>query len=460
MRNSTWFNLVWLGVGASVVGCGAEAGDAIDEFKRTSHGLSSDADAPDHGDARQYRQQEVEQYNRQKSEGWHIVATRQSPSGQIIDYVAAETLYPDAPDAPFAKPPYELSDSNNEFTGLDGPQSGRAEIQVEPSLAPPPGTIPVLREQFAYYVDEGDDYRDLTDYLSKLVPPANHQNGHLYGTQLAPNTPNLGTMASISLYRYGEVLTGPSNSMSLMQGSVMCPGSGASTHTVEVGFQVLPNLYADSNLHLFTFFTTVGHAAGGSGHYTQSYNKIYKGFIQAAGATLFPGSTMSTTSVAGGAQYECPVVFDGPSADGNWWVAACGVWLGYYPTQNSSSVPASQEIDFGALGSAGCQYSWFGEAVGLVNGSNYWGAVNMGSGHFPGAGWTWSAFIRAPKYWSAGVGWVNMVNNPHRSTLPNSGYDWNCYEVGDITNVPGLGRMFYLGGGGYNNIPLPSRPCL
>jgi hypothetical protein len=168
---------------------------------------------------------------------------------------------------------------------------------------------------------------------------------------------NIGTGGWINLWKYSGV---GSSHMSLMQSGTFCFGSSSKTtlEGIEIGFQVLPSMYGDSNLHLFTFFRTAG---GASGNRVGGYNLSVTGFIQAAGAGLAPGATINsaTLSAVNGTQYECQIETE--LFEGNWWLHACGTWLGYYPTQNSTSVAAGSRITFDLIGSSACETHWYGE---------------------------------------------------------------------------------------------------
>lgn len=448
--------------GALLLGCAADSQEATGDYQITSRNLSKPLDGAvastslPPASPRESRQHEVDDYNRLRSESWSIVDTRVSSSGQIIDYVAAETLIPGAPKAPFAGPtsPPDHDAKSVDIVDANGPFPAKTEMQADASLEPPPGTVPVLREQFATYIDEGDGYRDLDDFIAKLPRPSiNANGGHLYGKQFSRDA-NLGAIGTINLWRYSEV---EFSSMSLMQGGIGCPAiPGTRTQeSVEVGFQRSRFIYGDDNLHLFTYFTTTSYAT--EGNYVGGYNRQYLGFVPAVGATALPGQTVSssTLSIPNGAQYECTIMFD-LGADGNWYVWACGVKMGYYPTQRSTTVPSAQRVRYNLLNNLGCGSAWYGEVVqGTLPGFPPFSytAVDMGSGRFPTAGWGLAAYIRNPGIWPnspTATSFVDIPNRPDRSTAIFSGYDARCYGVSDITTISGLGRAFFVGGPGYN----------
>lgn len=281
-----------------------------------------------------------------------IVDTRHSPSGQIIDYVLAETLYPGEPDAPFAKPPYELPAA----TDIEGPDGrpirpGVTEIEADPMLWPPPGTIAVLRERFIRYVEAGDDYRDLAEYIATLPGPANEPGAPSSGGHHA-DLESQELTGMLELWSHASL--GGSADPSVMQLSEYCLSGDAVQSMVGSGFAESRDVFGDEHLHLFTFFTRQGY--GSDADYGGGWNLQTKGFVQYAGATSFPGATVdsSTMSERGGDRYECVVKLQ-RGADGNWWVYACNNWLGYYPTQRSTTVVApARRIHFGQLARGGC----------------------------------------------------------------------------------------------------------
>jgi neprosin-like protein len=423
MKTTLALVVAWTAIGVVAYGCGVAHDDDPEEAFRTAEldlaSSTPENGAPDAGRAN--RQQEVDAYYSRKSEGWIVVDTRQSPSGQIIDYVLAETLYPDDPAAPFAPPP-EDEPSPEEIEGPDGSpvRRGFTEIEVEPALHPPAGTIPVLRDQFLQYVDHGEAFESLDDYIAQLPNPVVNQttSGKLYGLhQTVATNQDLG--ATINLWNYNDVDF--SGDLSLMQIGEGCSSGGAVRDSVEAGFVKSWDVFGDDKLHLFTFFTVQGY--GPDADYVEGWNLQKKGFVQAAGATTFPGATMSsaTMSIQGGAQYECPLRIRRVS-DGNWWVSACGSFIGYYPTQFSTTVAASKKINYSVMHTSGCFMSVYGE-VGSHRGS-FWGPTNMGSGQYASAGYGQAAYIRQSEYrptfippLSTPIAFPNSPSRPKPPTL-------------------------------------------
>lgn len=121
--------------------------------------------------------------------------------------MSADTLYPGDPDAPFAAPPFEVAPQPDipDSDGVPTIRQGGTEIEVEPSLEPPPGTIPVLREQFAAYVDDPRGSQSLAEFIDNLAPPANTLNDHLKARQRT-EVDVIDSHAHINLWRHGEAV--------------------------------------------------------------------------------------------------------------------------------------------------------------------------------------------------------------------------------------------------------------
>lgn len=385
------------------------------------------------------RRSEVAAFLADRSRGWAIVDTRQTPSSATVDYVRAETLYPQSPGAPFAQPP-----PLPVKTRLAGIEEGRTEFHDEP-LRAPAGTIPVLRPNFDRYLSGDSKARSISEFLAEIPTPApSYVNNRLYGSH-HDSRANIGTSGSVNLWNYQEVGTGE---MSLLQSASLCYGASPNTdlEAIEVGFQKMPfsGLYSDANVHFFTFFRTAG---GSTGNLVGGYNLTVTGFIQAAGAPFPPGAAMSSTSysVIDGQQIECTIMTQ--LDHGNWWVYGCGSWLGYYPTTSSTSVAAAQRINFDLIGNAACATDWYGETYDPT--PTTWTNADMGSGMFPASGYGRAAYIREPFIlFSASSDWFS-------SSVPGAGpgYDPDCYQVSNIFQNGGSGwtRWFYVGGPGGNN---------
>lgn len=92
-------------------------------------------------------------------EGWQIIATTQTHSGDIIDWVTIPGPHAKPPPAPWTK-----DDLNNLPPGA---QLGQTELEQHPELRGPPGTTPMTRPQYKVYVMGETGAKSLQEYLEK-----------------------------------------------------------------------------------------------------------------------------------------------------------------------------------------------------------------------------------------------------------------------------------------------------
>src|SRR5262245_53430462 len=95
------------------------------------------------------RQCEVDHYVAQRylALGYEIVATTELPSGDIMDWISAESV-PGSDQPP--PPPITLDD----YHPRPGAQLGKTELQMYPELRGPVGTIGFHRPTFPAYVND------------------------------------------------------------------------------------------------------------------------------------------------------------------------------------------------------------------------------------------------------------------------------------------------------------------
>lgn len=107
------------------------------------------------------RQQEVDQDWARTicEEGWQIIATTQTHSGDIIDWVTIPGPHTKPP-----SPPWTKDDLNNLPPGA---QLGRTELEQHPELRGPPGTTPMTRPEYKVYVMGQTGAKSLQEYLEK-----------------------------------------------------------------------------------------------------------------------------------------------------------------------------------------------------------------------------------------------------------------------------------------------------
>ncbi|KAL5354908.1 hypothetical protein ACLOAV_000999 [Pseudogymnoascus australis] len=318
------------------------------------------------------------------------VATTTCPSGQVIDWVNAESR------GEIATPPPPLDPSMRKQAHDATIPTGsppKTELEVHERLRGPPGTVPVLRQSLAL----ADFSKPISSILSKTGPPdssgrisirATDPNKHLYASS-AQNVKHYGGEGEFSMYNpYVET----KSDFSLTQLAVIHrTGAHDPSHpavdgrqTVEAGLINHPARFGDSNLHLFTFFTTVGYARYGD--FIQSWNEDYKGWVQVDN-TIFPGTVCSTLSTENGIQYNLWIAYQ--LDDGKWWLWVKDRWIGYYPASM-----------FGAgntLASHSDRVAFYGEVVDSTEVADPT-TTDMGSGNFPETGWNHSAYISDMMY--------------------------------------------------------------
>jgi hypothetical protein len=202
-------------------------------------------------------------------------------------------------------------------------------------------------------------------------------------------------------------------------------GSGTSLpglQTVEVGWQVYPALYGNTNPHLFVYHTADGY------NHTGCYNLSCSDFVSTSKAVV-PGANVSPVSVAGGGQYEIQIQVQ--LYKGNWWIYYAGTAFGYYPTSLYHGGQLSHNasgVDYGTE----------------VTGTTVW--PTAGSGQWPNTGWTHAAYVRDLFYINSSLTGVWETLTPQ---IPSP----HCYSVagpywGGYTSASPWGYYFYDGGPG------------
>ncbi|OEL15080.1 hypothetical protein BAE44_0023901 [Dichanthelium oligosanthes] len=198
--------------------------------------------------------------------------------------------------------------------------------------------------------------------------------------------------------------------------------SGNDLNTIEVGWQVFPYLYNDSNTRLFIYWTRDAYKKTGC------YNLLCSGFIQTSNQIAIGGS-LSPVSIYGASQYYIDIFVWKDPKGGNWWLQVGGYDLGYWP----SSI-------FSNLADGASSVQWGGEVFSPDAGQT---STPMGSGHFPEEGFGKASHIKN----------INVVDSSNSLRMP-SGVDLqnkqrNCYNVQNGTNND-WGTYIYYGGPGKN----------
>jgi Neprosin len=203
--------------------------------------------------------------------------------------------------------------------------------------------------------------------------------------------------------------------------------------SLEGGWTVDQSLNADTQPHVFTYYTTNGYTKDGDN--LGGYNRLHKGWIQYS-PSVFPGIRINGLSTFGGGQTDVSMKFqlyrEPNSNDVNWWVAVQGIWVGYYPAT----------LYNGGLGN---KVEWIGSGGEVYSSLKNPEATKdqMGSGWQAQAGWTKAAFLRNLRNQSNMNG--AMVNNngfPTEDAATSGGADrtrfkwtWRAAPRGAATSM-------------------------
>ncbi|CAN7020824.1 unnamed protein product [Brassica oleracea var. botrytis] len=135
--------------------------------------------------------------------------------------------------------------------------------------------------------------------------------------------------------------------------------------TIEVGWQVSPNMYQDNKPRLFIYWTSDTYLTG-------CYNLQCPGFIQTS-ENIIIGGAIAPVSEFNANQFEITI---SDRKTGNWWLS-----LGYWPAEIFSNLTYADQVQ------------WRGEVVD----SHTFGRqtmTDMGSGHLPDEGFGKVSYFR------------------------------------------------------------------
>ncbi|CAL4990972.1 unnamed protein product [Urochloa decumbens] len=230
-----------------------------------------------------------------------------------------------------------------------------------------------------------------------------------------------GTKGSINLW---QPAIGTAKDFSLAQ--VWITGgsyNGMDLNTIEVGWQVFPEMYGDKSTRLFIFWTRDAYRTTGC------YNLQCSGFVQ-TNNKFGIGASFSPVSSYGGLQYEITIlIWKDPKGD-NWWLQVGSNILGYWP----SSI-------FSNLQNGASNIMWGGEVYSPYAGQT---STNMGSGHFPREGFGKASYIKNIQV----VDSFNKLKPPGPLGLGNK--QPNCYSVQSGSTSKNWGTYMFYGGPGKN----------
>ncbi|WP_170319490.1 neprosin family prolyl endopeptidase [Polyangium spumosum] len=390
--------------------------------------------APDELNAEQQaRQNEVDRFlaTWYQESGWVILATKQTRSCDVIDYLDPASVPGSEIEAP-PDPVYELPpEVMAQGTEIDDDYDAQG-------LA---WSVPVIRPRFAPYVFGEVPAASLSAFIRQTVPGAPGSSARLYAGVALP-VQNTGARTFVNPYD-GKVDAFGTN---ILEMAILCPGPDRDKTLDMVGVMASRDranfeLTVPSTRLQVEFLTAGDRAIGpGIGGIEGAVMKagVYigqktTGFIGRAGAPYAPGAVLTPVSTVGGAIYESR--FEIQLFGGNWWIAHNGNWLGYYPREGLD------QIEFSA-----CEAHWYGEV--RDRNTETWDVTDMGSGEFAAEGLGRAAHFRLPQYLDAFAApqWPDAA-------LPSEPNNPLCYTSSGLqdesaTLGPQFQRILYVGGPG------------
>ncbi|KAL6846052.1 hypothetical protein ACP4OV_023500 [Aristida adscensionis] len=253
------------------------------------------------------------------------------------------------------------------------------------------------------------------------APGSTFLANHAAGWSTILPQPYYGTRAKISVWG-----SSPENSQESGAGITISTGSyKESFNCIEAGFEVFPDLYNDSDVHFFTYWTRDGFESTGC------YNLRCPGFVPASGAALVPGQAVTPASTYGG---EDRFITINLHMDPN-----TGDWVLYRDELNTPSLLGHfpKEL-FSKLNGGGGDVGWFG----FVHYRKTESSPPMGSGHFPAEGARKAAYFKNIQLFDSKAN----AYDPKPSELTRVFTRQDCYNVSELFHAKDDGVMFYYGG--------------
>jgi len=379
------------------------------------------------------RREAIRQYFGARQKMVKSMATTHSRRGTTFDWVPADPK--DMEGAPILA---------EKTTSPPGAQLAVTELDEEPDVRGPDGTVPIVRFNVEAFLKNNPDNlpADPAQVLQKLPPPSPDGTGRYHITAEVDNTA-FGSDGYINIWDAG----GPQlhNETDIAQTFV-----GRGLDSVEIGKIESPDLNGGSSApFLFTFFTTTGHTT--QGNWQGSYNQQFCGWKQIS-TTVAPGAAFaSNVSVFNGNQvdYRVTILRGGtsPTTPGDWFVFFNGSVIGKYPSSRFND-PATGCMGSGDLfGSSGMKLNasralFYGEVFDAS--APLFTTTDMGSGAFASGGWQHAAYFR-------NIAWYNSLTSafffPAGSTAST---DSACYTGTNVftSSDPNWKAWFFHGGPG------------
>jgi len=372
----------------------------------------------------QVKKDEVDLFlaGRYEEEGWVILETTQTCSGDIWDWLDSASV-PGSEVEPPPLPDIELP---------PGTELQLTELDLNPELQGPPNSVPMLRPSFGPYVFGDVEASTVEDFIESSVPSVpglpQAQNRRYAGINKV--VPNLGVQAYINAYN-GKV---EETIMSLLEIAVVCQGPDPATTLELVGAavsrdrrnfdaKVQPAPTRFQVEFMTAGETTVGPDKGGW------HSLALTGFTTLRNAPYGPGVVLETSEIGGGIK---EAFLEIQNIAGTWWVLHNKRWIGYYRGEM-----------FDMMGFEACVVHVYGEVFDATLAS--WTSSDMGSGLFAEEGFGKAAYFRRPRYRDL----AGTFQSPD-GAMPATPNDPLCYTSSGLVVDPGLlfDGVFASGPGG------------
>uniref|UniRef100_A0A8I7BER0 Neprosin PEP catalytic domain-containing protein n=2 Tax=Hordeum vulgare subsp. vulgare TaxID=112509 RepID=A0A8I7BER0_HORVV len=207
--------------------------------------------------------------------------------------------------------------------------------------------------------------------------------------------------------------------------SVINTKPGSMFNIVEAGVHVFPDLYNNSDVRFFTYWTRDGYRSTGC------YNLQCSGFIPAKGAALVPGQAIGPPSTYDGEDHYITISLYTEPHTGNWLLYRDDLerpsFLGHFPKDLCPELNGVAPIVL-----------FSGFAIYPKNGRG----PAMGSGHFPKEGDRKAAYFKNMKIFDSNA----IAHDPSPSIMIPWMNRPDCYKVGDIPLGVKDSYLFYYGG--------------
>jgi hypothetical protein len=379
----------------------------------------------------QARREEADRYVIEKVyKGYTILRTVQDEHGDIIDWIASDTME----QIPYPLP--ELPWTPDQLVLPDGVELAESELEKHPELFGPVGSTPFHRPMYWGYVLGETDATSIEDYLDRYQVSGELASPKRLYAGLVSNAPTRG----VSGYMNQFAPRVEPWSFSVMEFAVACPAPNVGPAQELIGLVISVDkangfgpkgyLHQDGKARLHVEYY---RPQNGQLDFVWDVNK--PGFVVNP-ASRYTIDSVVPVSTPGGAQVEHRVdIFQVPGT-GDWWVAYNGWLLGYYPASL-----------FTLLDKGACSANWYTEVADQKPGTA-WVQTEIGTGKYgheaaPGE----AAWVRQPLYLD-----MNWLLQEPKIDEPMVPINMACYTRSALIDLGlPLGKWFLAGGpGGYN----------